>query len=344
LQSQRRSFVLACIAIVAAAVPAWSQAGSTLPKPSRGALSGDTSNDSAQGSIHGRVVLPDGGPAAEAFRITLSVMRGTQAVLYTDQQGQFDFRNLPPAEYSIEVEAVDKKRFEPLRENVQVFRGSPSIVTLALKEKTDPKRTTNSRSVSVAEIDENVPAKARSEFDRGTKAAHDGKTAEAIAHLRRAIEYYPRFLIARNDLGALLLESGNLDDAEQELRSAIEIDSKAFNPTVNLGIVLVRKHDFVGAVRVLEQAAGFDPTSALARLYLGIALSNVEDFDRAESELNAAYKLGGREFALALFHLGRLYMQTGKSAAARNSFELYLHELPNADNSAEVKKLIAMLN
>jgi len=301
------------------------------------------SNDSSQGSIHGRVVLPDGNPAAEAFKITLSVMRGTQSVLYTDQQGQFDFRNLPPAEYSIEVEAIDKSRFEPLRENVQVFRGSPSIVTLALKEKNDRKVVTDSKSVSVAEIEQNVPAKARSEFDRGSKAAHDGKTAEAIAHLRKAIEYYPRFLRARNDLGALLLESGDLDGAEQELRRAVEIDSKAFNPAVNLGIVLVRKHAFAEAVRVLEQAAAFDPTSALARLYLGISLSSVENFDRAESELNAAYKLGGREFAVALFHLGRLYMQTGQSAAARNSFELYLHELPNAENSGEVRKLIAML-
>ncbi|HSP63704.1 MAG TPA: carboxypeptidase-like regulatory domain-containing protein, partial [Pyrinomonadaceae bacterium] len=93
--------------------------------------------ESAPGSIRGRVVLPDGAPVSEAFRITLSVMRGTQAVAYTDQQGQFEFRGLTPGEYTLEAEGGDQRRFGVTRETVQVFRGTPSNVTLTLKEKTE---------------------------------------------------------------------------------------------------------------------------------------------------------------------------------------------------------------
>jgi Flp pilus assembly protein TadD len=318
---------------------AWAEAQTGLPLRPNNA----PSVESAPGSIRGRVVLPDGAPVSEAFRITLSVLRGTQAVAYTDQQGQFEFRGLTPGEYAIEVEVGDRRRFDVTRETIQVFRGTPSNVTLALKEKTESTSVKGAPSVSVAEIAQNIPSKARGEFDRGSKAAKEGKKAEAIAHLRKAIEIYPDFLMARNDLGALLLESGSLDEAEQELRRAVEVDPKAFNPKVNLGIVLVKKHEFAEAVLILDQGTALNPGSPLARLYLGMALIAVENLDRAESELKTAYEFGGREYALALFSLGQLYMQKGQRGAALRSFELYLRDAPNAENSNEARKLISML-
>jgi Flp pilus assembly protein TadD len=334
----RRAFPMVA-AFCLLAIGAEAQTG-VPPRPSHSAA---PSMESAPGSIRGRVVLPDGAPVSEAFRITLSVMRGIQAVAYTDQQGQFEFRSLTPGEYALEAEGGDRRRFDVTRETVQVFRGTPSNVTLTLKEKTESAGVKGAPSVSVAEIAQNIPSKARDEFDRGSKAAKEGKKTEAIAHLRKAIDFYPDFLMARNDLGALLLESGNLDEAEQELRRAVVLDPKAFNPKVNLGIVLVKKHEFTGAVLVLDQGTSLNPTSPLARLYLGMALIAIENFDRAETELKTAYEFGGREYALALFNLGQLYMKKGERGAALKSFELYLREAPNAENSIEARKLIVIL-
>jgi Flp pilus assembly protein TadD len=328
------------IAIFLLVVPfAEAQTGPILPRPG----SNPNSVESAPGSIRGRVVLPDGALASEAFRITLLVMRGTQASSYTDQQGQFEFRGLTPGEYSIEVEG-DPHRFELTRETVQVYRGTPSLVTVTLREKSGPAaRDRKSPAVSVAEIKQDVPAKARGEFERASKAAREGKRDDAVLHLRKAIEIYPNFLMARNDLGALLLESGNLEQAEQELRRTLEFDAKAFNPMVNLGIVLVKKHEFPEAVQVLERGTSLNGASPLVRLYLGMALAGIENFDRAEAELKTAYDLGGREYALALFNLGQIYLQQGQRSAALKSFELFLKESPSGENSTEARKLIGML-
>lgn len=334
----RRAFPMVA-AFCLLAVGAEAQSG----VPIRPSHSAAPSAESAPGSIRGRIVLPDGAPVSEAFRITLSVMRGTQAVAYTDQQGQFEFRGLTPGEYALEVEGGDRRRFDVTRETVQVFRGTPSNVTLTLKEKTESTSVKGVPSASVAEIAQNIPSKAKAEFDRGTKAAKDGKKTEAIAYLRKAIDLYPDFLMARNDLAALLLESGNLDEAEQELRRAVILDPKAFNPKANLGIVLVKKHEFAEAVLVLDQGTSLNPTSPLARLYLGMALIAIENFDRAETELKTAYEFGGREYAVALFNLGRLYLQKGERRKALESFELYLRDAPNAENSTEARKLIVML-
>jgi len=295
----------------------------------------------AGGSIRGRVVLQDGTPISEAVRISLYVIRGTQSISYTDQQGQFEFRALPPGEYAIEVEA-DKQRFELARESIQVFRGMPSVITIALKEKARSRNSKDAGTVSVLELAQ-IPPKARLEFERAAKATKAGKKAEAIAHLRRAIEIYPDFLMARNDLGAQLLEMDDLDNAETELRQALNIDPKAFNPNLNLGIVLLKRRNFSQAVNTLGQASAIDSSSPAARLYLGIALVGVENLDRAESELKSAYQMGGHDYSVALFHLGQIYLNKGQRAAALKSFELYLRETPDAPNSNEARTLIRML-
>jgi tetratricopeptide (TPR) repeat protein len=293
------------------------------------------------GSIRGRIVLPNGTPVSEAVKINLLVMSGSQALVYTDQQGQFEFRGLSPGEYAIEVEG-DRQRFEVTRESVQVFRGMPSIVTLTLKEKSEG-RSSKQGTVSVAELNQEIPSKARNEFDRASKAAKEGDKTGAIVHLRKAIEIYPAFLMARNDLGALLLDTNKLDEAQGELRRALEIDPKAFNPNLNLGIVLVKEHEFSEAVDILERASSIDASSPATRLYLGMALVGIENLDRGEAELKAAYQMGGREYSVALFYLGQLYMNKGQRDSALKSLELYLQVAPAAENSQAARRLIGML-
>ena len=149
--------------------------------------------------------------------------------------------------------------------------------------------------------------------------------------------------MAHNDLGAQLLELGRLDEAEAELRAALNIDHAAFNPTLNLGIVLVKKHEFEPARELLDRAVSLRPESSAGRLYLGLALLATSDFARAEKELRAAYDQGGHQYAVALFHLGQLYMDRGERKLAREYFERYLREAPNATNLDQVRTLIAML-
>lgn len=296
------------------------------------------------GSIRGRVVMPNGGLLNQSCKVTLQTLRGIQSISYTDNQGQFEFRGLNPDNYRVEVEA-DQQQFEVSSESVQVLKGTPSIVTISLKEKkrsADGPRPGGS-TVSVAELDPNVPAQARTEFDRASKAYKEGKVDNAIAHLRKAIALYPRYLMAHNDLGAQLLEQGKLDEAAEELRQAIRIDAKAFNPQLNLGIVLVQQHDFLEAAETLRTALSLNPDSPAARLNAGLAAMGLNDFDSAEKEFKTAYKLGGLPYAPALFHLGNLYLEKGERELALKAFEAYLHDVPDAANAAQVQKLIGML-
>jgi len=286
-------------------------------------------------------VLPDGSFLSEGVRISLQTIRGTDSTVYTDDNGRFEFSRLSPGRYQVIVEA-DPRRFEVATESVEIARTMAAVLNIVLKEKAAPGRP-KVTAISAAELDPNVPGKARKEFERASSASKDGKTEEAVAHLRNAIEIYPRFLMAHNDLGAQLIESGRLDEAEKELRLALGMDSEAFNPTLNLGIVLVKKHEIQPAIDILQKAVSMQSQSPAARLYFGIALMSNSENERAERELTAAHDLGGREYAIALFHLGRLYMDRGDRQLARQYFERYLGEAPKASNTDSVRKLIATL-
>ncbi|MDQ1728890.1 MAG: hypothetical protein QOD33_1015 [Pyrinomonadaceae bacterium] len=265
-------------------------------------------------------------------------------MVYTDQQGRFELGNVAPSQYTLEVDADRERRFEITREAVQVLRGGgPTLVTLYLREKQGATRAGAGKTISVGMLDQNVPSAAKKEFQKADHFAAEGNAVEAIAALKRAIAIYPDYLAAHNDLGAQLLDRGQLDEAANELRAAIKIDAGAFNPQLNLGIVLIQQHKSSEALTALDKALSIEPSAPAAHLYAGMASVDLNDNVRGEKELNAAYDLGGNTYAVALLHLGKLYMKRGERQMALKSFESYLRALPNAADAAQVQQLIGRL-
>lgn len=296
---------------------------------------------SSLGSIRGRVILPNGSYTDEAVKITLSTLRGALATIYAESQGQFEFQGVQPGTYYLEFEA-DRQRFRLVNETVQVYRAMPTVLSVTLKP-INPGEGSKPGTVSVAELKEKVPDKARKEFEKATVAGSQGRTDEAIAHLQKAISIFPSFIRAHNDLGTYFLSQGKLDKAEEAFRKAIALDSSAFNPLLNLGIVLVHKQAFAEASDQLTKALSLEPNSSAAHLYAGLAFMGTNNLDAAEKDLKSAYSLGGQKFGVALYHLGQVYMSRGDRAAALKSFEQYLSVVPDARNAEQVQKLIAML-
>ena len=106
---------------------------------------------------------------------------------------------------------------------------------------------------------------------------------------------------------------------------------------------MVHQRKFAEAMSILRTANSLEPNSPSAQLYSGLAAMGLGDLEAAEKDLKTAYSIGGPRFALALFHLGQLYLSKGDRDSALNSFQLYLHEVPDAANAEQVRKTIAML-
>jgi len=320
------------------AVLAYSQ---TQPQPN---VRGNTNRDATgSGSIHGRVLLPSGHPVSERVKIVLSTLNDPGLVLYTDSNGFFNFDNLRPGNYFIEISG-DPKNYEPVNEQVRLMRGMRANLTMHLKPKTEEAATNTGGVVAVGEADQEVPDPARKEFDKGVELAREGKTPEAIERFRKALDIFPTYLMARNDLGVQYLKLKQFDDAIEQFETAIEINSKAFNPRLNLGIALVDKRRFTEAMDQLLQAVSLNSASPAAHLYIGIASVETDELDVADRELRKAQSLGGPEYAVAHFYRAHVHMKRGERDGAVYELRSYLAKVPNGEHAKKARALLDELN
>jgi tetratricopeptide (TPR) repeat protein len=118
-----------------------------------------------------------------------------------------------------------------------------------------------------------VPGHAVAHYNLGTLLRADGRGAEAIASLRRAVELDALLAVAHNNLGNALLESGDRAAAIHHYRAAVEADPEHAEAHVNLGGTLARAGDFAAAARHYRLALEARPDLAKAHYGLGVALA-----------------------------------------------------------------------
>lgn len=313
----------------------------TQPQPS---VRGNAGRDATgSGSIQGRVLLPSGHPVSERVKIVLSTLNDPGLVLYTDTNGLFNFDGLRPGNYFVEVSG-DPKTYEPVSEQVRLMRGMRANLTMYLKPKTEEAATNTGGVVAVGEADQEVPSPAKKEFDKGVDLARDGKTQEAIERFKKAIDIFPTYLMARNDLGVQYLRLKKLDEAIEQFEAAIEINGKAFNPRLNLGIALVDKRRFTEAMDQLLQAVSLNSASPAVHLYIGIASVEIDELDTADRELAKAQSIGGTEYAVVHFYRAQIHMKRGERDGAVYELKSYLAKVPNGDHAKKARAQLEELS
>ena len=86
-----------------------------------------------------------------------------------------------------------------------------------------------------------------------------GRAAEALEALQRAVSMQPGYAIALDNLGATLAMLERYDEAEQSIRAALAIDERIPSAHNNLGTLLARRHDDA-ALACFDRALAIDPT------------------------------------------------------------------------------------
>ncbi len=110
-----------------------------------------------------------------------------------------------------------------------------------------------------------------------------GKTADGIAALQKAVEIDPEMPEAWNDLGGIWMQSGETAKAETALRNAIRVQTNYAEAHNNLGSLLSYAGHFDEAKYHFEAALRVKPDYNSARFNYGIALARSESFWRSGS-------------------------------------------------------------
>jgi tetratricopeptide (TPR) repeat protein len=293
-------------------------------------------------NVRGQIYAPNGATMQINVRFRLS---GEEAgrppeTFDTDSKGAFVLYSMTQgASYTLIVD-TDGRNWATTTERFYVLGPRP-FITIQLRPFVSEASTAG--SVSVAELNQNIPRAARREYGSAIDQMAAGELDRARKSFQHAIELYADFVEARSELAVLLMRDGDIAGAETLLRRALEIDNSAVRPTLNLGLCLYRQERYADALPYLERGVQLQPVNANAHLLLGITMVMSGDDTRAEPVLLRAYEQGGKQYARAQFYLSRLYTRQKNYARAAEALEVYLRDLPDEPNAESLRATLVKL-
>jgi Flp pilus assembly protein TadD len=113
-----------------------------------------------------------------------------------------------------------------------------------------------------------------------------GRNAEALMELKRAVEVNPDSSEAYGDMGSLKLMTNEHEEAAEYLRHAIDLDPRNKAAQINYGIALVELGRWNEAVAQLAPIARAEPKRVVVRTDLARALAGRGDVNQAIAELH----------------------------------------------------------
>ncbi|HKP85081.1 MAG TPA: tetratricopeptide repeat protein [Blastocatellia bacterium] len=232
--------------------------------------------------------MPNGTMPEREVRFTLMSDSGRIEVYFSDSKGRFIMSPVlglkSSAEYRIVVQS-DGTSYDTTMVTFKEF--GVYQVQVFLRPLRAP-ATKPARVVDIAELDSPAPETARQAYAEAMRAYKAGQNEEAVRGLKQAIELYPDYFRALNDLGVIYMKMGKLDLAAQMFEQAIKIGPRVYYPRLNLAKIYTRQGKYKEAVLMLEQLHKENSALAEVRIALGDALMAMNRLEEAEPHLRAA--------------------------------------------------------
>ena len=242
--------------------------------------------------------------------------------------GSFDVRNVPAGTYRVSIR--DSQGGLIWQSLIPVTPGGPPLII----ELDDDRRTsTNAETVSLARLRRKPSSAALRELRLAEKASSQNKIAEAISHLRRAVELAPDLQEARCNLGAKYLRTGDNEAAVRELEAAVALDPDTPAPQVNLALALLALDRKKEAEEHARAALRRDPLSAGANYVMGVVLSTQNKTGESLRYLDRASK----RVPQALLIEARILLASSERAPAISKLREYISR-PGVARRDEVQK------
>jgi Flp pilus assembly protein TadD len=125
----------------------------------------------------------------------------------------------------------------------------------------------------------------------GGLLGEQGKTQDALVHLRQAVAIDRAYPDAHHNLGVVLASLGKFDEAITEYRAALRLNPRMANAQLSLGLALANTERIDEAIPAFEAALALDPTLAEAHRGLGLALARRGRAAEAERHYGEAVRL-----------------------------------------------------
>ncbi|HET9529761.1 MAG TPA: tetratricopeptide repeat protein [Blastocatellia bacterium] len=235
-----------------------------------------------------QIFMPDGSLPPREVRFQLVSEDGRVETFYTDTKGRFLITRSeglrPNVRYTITVQG-DGLTYDT---TVVSFKEYNVYYIPVFLRPIKPDVVKPAGVIDLAEIDSASPPDAREAYENGLKAIRTNQPDEAVREMNRAIEIYPNYFRALNDLGVLLMKLNRLDEAASAFERASSLAPRIYYPRLNLAIVRTRQAKYKDAITILDKLHKENPGVVEIRTPLADALMAAGNLDEAERHLRSA--------------------------------------------------------
>jgi hypothetical protein len=171
-----------------------------------------------------------------------------------------------------------------------------------------------------------APAAARKALEKGREQEKKDRWEEARKSFVKAVQIYPRYAAAWNELGRLQLRDQDKQPARHSFEQALAADPKYVNPYHGLAQLGMQSHDWHNVIEVTGKLFALDPIS-FPDAYFDNAVANysLRNFDEAEkSALQGVRVDEAHQIPKLQYLLGMILLQKQDYLAASEHMQLYL--------------------
>ena len=263
----------------------------------------------------------------------------------SNYKGRFKFKKLKPGTYAITL-------FHPYwgatRRTIEVTgsfadeQGRIDVSVPFRRSEEGRKRMLRRRTlVSAKQL--SISSKAWNELRKARRKLSKDNVDAAVAHLEKAVEISPQFMIAWNFLGKIAYRERQFGKAEEYFRRAWGEDPEAHAPTVNLGATLLALGRHSEALPYNTAAVEMRPDDALANAQAGVNYFFLRKYQEAERHLLKAKSLDPSHFTNPQLVLAQAYAIQGRSEEAIAELREFLARHPDSAITGKVRLAIEEL-
>ena len=288
------------------------------------------------------VVYANGGHASSKLRVSLNKgVNGTiVAVENTNSFGTVEFSDLDTGNYQAIVSGEGIETTSSGNIEVNDWTVFQSQIVVVHPTTTQPAK---GQAPTVVAADLNIPPRAAKEFNRGNEEMKKQNWSKAIERFDSAIEIYPQFSAAYNNLAACYGEIGQKDRKRKTLEKILTINTRYVPALVNLGDMDIQDHNLSEAGSLLNRALEMEPTNVEAIYYLAQVNLAQGQYELAIADASKVHGVPHQNYTLIHFTAASAFEHEGRVKEAIAELQTYLQESPQSVNADAARKAIAGL-
>lgn len=325
--------------------------------------------------LSGKVMLSDGNPPPES--VAIERVCGPRVLIegMTDRKGRFSFQLGQNTNLFMDASSSEAGTRLPgmgsgsgsgpmnrdvttqslmtceLRASLPGFRSE--TVSLAMRRSMDNPdvgtiilhRMGNVEGLTISATSVNAPKEARKAFEKGHELLGKGKLDDARKHLEKAVEEYPKYAAAWNDLGIIRDRQKDTEGARKAFEESIAADAKFVSPYDGLAQIAARSQNWQDVADITDRIIRLNRYDFPRAFFMNaVAKLNLKKLDEAEKSANELIELDTRHQIPRVEQvLGVILAQKQDFTNAAVHIRRFIELAPESPEADTAKKQLAAL-